>query len=224
MHESSTTTVFFFWIDKRRDALQHLDEMASKNFGGFIKMLGGLLMSNATEQLKSKAAAEILRQLDSPSKFIVNIQKGKWQRVSSENKTGIINDVSVCFSKLLQCHCELWPIFRGFYSYFQYFHRLKWNPIWWFRSWIFWRWCLHSIGAASSGSTKFSVNVVLRTWMYTAAQHLLNYMVRIRFYIYWYAFFNHWINFLFVQAAFIPRFKTTDFWTMAWSNCLPMVW
>lgn len=107
-----------------------MDQKASENFGAYIGMLVSFLVSpNHDEHLKSYAAAEILRQLDSSSKFIVNIQKGKWAAVPAAGKTSIIESVCIHFPKLLQYRHILHLILREFYSYSAYCHRPACHPI-----------------------------------------------------------------------------------------------
>lgn len=94
-----------------------MDAEASKDFGEYIRMLVDILMDElSNDDQRLYAVTEILRQLDSPCKFFINIKKEKWAAVPSAKKTGIIKDVCMRLSKYLQYRHVLHRILRIFYS------------------------------------------------------------------------------------------------------------
>lgn len=89
--------VFFLQImvDTLPTAFERLDEFASNDLGSYISSLSDVVNEKSGHRIN--AAKEIVRQLSSPSRFLLAAKKDEWLKVNEEMRNSIVTKVRFYF-------------------------------------------------------------------------------------------------------------------------------
>lgn len=82
-------------VDTLPTAFERLDEFASNDLGSYISSLSDVVNEKSGHRIN--AAKEIVRQLSSPSRFLLAAKKDEWLKVNEEMRNSIVTKVRFYF-------------------------------------------------------------------------------------------------------------------------------